>query len=123
MSWFAQKQEEWKGRSLMDDQPITAPLPEELPTKIPGENMSYPEELRYDYTPSRRNKDDFSHLGPIGYTSNTWRSRDDGIKDIQNLMVGFHIKKSIMLEMTRRMILAESKGGLPKDIDKDSLCK
>lgn len=95
-----------------------------LPT-VSGRKLNYPEELA---APRRKKKkkrgeDPYKHLGPIGYTRNTWMHapKSSEFKSAQNLLLGFHVKKSAMLELARRMILAESLGGLPRDCDNDSL--
>lgn len=92
-----------------------------LPT-VSGRELKYPWEITYPIQPVRtQSVDPFAHLGPIGYTRNTWRTRGGPYQQAQNLLLGFHVKASGMKELARRMILAESIGGLPRDIDKDSL--
>lgn len=92
-----------------------------LPT-VSGRGLNYPEEITYPTQPREsKTEDPFQHLGPIGYTRNTWRSRGGPYQQAQNLFLGFHVKSSAMKELARRMILAESIGGLPRDIDEDSL--
>ena len=92
-----------------------------LPT-VSGRRISYPQELATPKAKIKRKRGDpYAHLGPIGYTRNTWRSRGGPLQQAQNLFLGFHVKKSARLELARRLILAESLGGLPRNCDADSL--
>jgi len=93
----------------------------DLPTNS-GRGLKYPEELAFPTQKKERTtQDPFQHLGPIGYTRNTWRSKGGSFQKAQNTYLGFHVKESAKKELARRLVLAESLGGLPRDIDKDSL--
>lgn len=86
--------------------------------------MAYPWDLAVPVqavTHNNKTNDKYAHLGPISYTRNTWRGRKGPLQQAQNLYLGFHVKKSAMMELARRMILAESLGGLPRNCDEDSL--
>lgn len=93
-----------------------------LPT-VSGRKISYPEELSIPREQKKRKvgDDPYKHLGPIGYVRNTWRSQGGPLQQAQNLFLGCHVKKTALSELARRMILAESLGGLPRNCDEDSL--
>jgi len=90
-----------------------------LPTD--GDQVEYPDEYLLPVTFPPRNPDDpFAYLGPIRYTGNSWTSRGT-TKDLNNLLMGNHMNKTCRFEEARRLVLAESPGGLPPDIDNDQL--
>lgn len=92
-----------------------------LPT-VSGRTLSFPEEISYPRKVKEKKRDQkYAHLGPIGYTRNIWRAADGDLKKVQNIWLGWHAKKTVMYELARRLVLAESLGGLPRDIDRDSL--
>ena len=108
-----------KGRKInLADQDVSESA---MPT-VSGRQVLYPIELAVPtYAKTYTTSDPYKHLGPIGYTTNTWRTKEGPLKIYTNLYMGFSRKKSGNREEARRIILAESKGGLPRDIDADSV--
>lgn len=120
-TWFSNKREEWKKFDAWEA--FTGSVADTLPSSD-GSQLKFPRQLLVPLEKQEKTgKDDdpFSFLGPIGYTMNSFRGRKDRLWKIHNLYSGGHVKKTVMLELARRLILAESLGGLPSDIDDDSL--
>ena len=107
------------GKSLEEQE--RRPLSQDfLPTKS-GYAVRYPDNMRVPVErPIKTSADPWSYLGPIGYTGNTWRARKGELNTLLNIHMGFHVKKTVIKELARRLVLTESKGGLPEDIDDDS---
>lgn len=86
-----------------------------------GRYVDYPTEYLHPVKlPHRNPSDPYAYLGKIRYTGNSWTAKGP-TKDIRNLLFGNHMSHTYMAEMARRMVMAESPGGLPSDIDADSL--
>lgn len=126
---YGQKKSEEEGQGAQTES-------ENLPTRS-GREISYPEELRTSGVDGRTRQargppdvppvDPYEHLGPIGYTANTYKHPTSGksnpLVEIENTHLGFSYKASVAKELARRMILAETPPGLPDDIDDDSLAE
>lgn len=86
-----------------------------------GEYTEYPQDFLRPFKKQVRSlTDPFGYLGPILYTSNTFINKGKS-KDNNNLLMGNHMSKTHVFENARRLILAESPGGLPNDIDDDQI--
>lgn len=108
-----------RGRTI--DTGAETPSEEHAMPTVNGKTVSYPFDLTVPAKSRRYSTvDPYEHLGPIGYTTNTWRNKEGPLKIYTNLYLGFSMKPSARREDARRLILAESIGGLQKNIDEDS---
>jgi hypothetical protein len=82
--------------------------------------LEYPHELEKPHRPQDYAwADQYSHLGRIGYTSNSYQFRGPN-KDDNNIYGRQHMKKTCWLEEMRRRCIAEEHG-ITAEVDESSI--
>lgn len=87
---------------------------------IDQRRVEFPSQL---YKPQRQvvrgQGDPYAHLGPVGYTRNTYAFHGAD-KETQNIWEGQHMSKTLWLEEMRRLCIAE-KDGISSSVDDQSV--